>query len=435
MLRCTMREQRGSFDVIVIGAGAAGLAAAQRLSAAGKRALVLEARDRVGGRIHTIHDPQWPIPIERGAEFIHGRPKETWEILRAAAISAYDVPDEHWDFKSGKLKHDPKFWDRIDNVLSRLGKHKGPDQSFADFVASRRGVKPKDAAEATAYIEGFDAADAKRVSVEWLKLAGRAEEEIGDQLFRMAGGYDGLVGWLQREAESHGAQIRFNSVVTEIRWTRSDVTVNLRDGNSFRAKCAVVTLPLGVLRSSDVRFVPPLDAKRKSLEHLRMGGVVKVILRFEEPFWEREVDEKASFMHATGEALPTWWTALSVRAPVLTAWTGGPGAEHLARKTHAEILDRAMKILSKMTGIKRARCDALLRGSHVCDWPNDPFARGAYSYATVGGARAAAQLARPIEDTLFFAGEATHPGMSGTVAGAIETGYRAAKEVLHSLAP
>src|SRR4051794_35902821 len=93
-----------AFDVIVIGAGVAGLAAAARLVAAGKRVLVLEARDRVGGRVNTLHEPDWPIPIERGAEFIHGKPKETWEILSAGAISAYQVPDEHWQLKDGKLR-------------------------------------------------------------------------------------------------------------------------------------------------------------------------------------------------------------------------------------------------------------------------------------------------------------------------------------------
>ena len=106
-----MSEEK--LDAIIIGAGAAGLAAAGDLARAGKRIAILEARDRIGGRIDTVHDTTWPLPIERGAEFIHGRPKETFNILSQAAISAYDVVDTHWSKVSGRLKRQESFWDKI----------------------------------------------------------------------------------------------------------------------------------------------------------------------------------------------------------------------------------------------------------------------------------------------------------------------------------
>ncbi|HMB94805.1 MAG TPA: FAD-dependent oxidoreductase, partial [Tepidisphaeraceae bacterium] len=170
-----------------------------------------------------------------------------------------------------------------------------------------------------------------------------------------------------------------------------------------------------------------IPSMRNAVSKLKMGGVVKVLLRFAEPFWEKAVDENVNFMHAFGEAIPTWWTSLAIRAPVLTGWAGGPAAQRLSQQSPEEILEQSLKILAKIT--RSSRCKSLLRAWKVCDWQNDPFSRGAYSYGGVGGADAAAQLAKPIEQTIFFAGEATHPGMSGTVAGAIASGHRAAAEI------
>jgi monoamine oxidase len=422
-----------TYDIIVIGAGVAGLAAAGRLLAAGKRVIVLEARDRVGGRVHTIHDPAWPIPIERGAEFVHGRPRETWDILAAAGLTAYDVPDQHWYLKNGQLRHDDTFWERIEPIFTRMKNHGHDDQSFAEFAASQRDLNFEDVSLASSYVEGFDAADRHDVSIEWLDLASRAEEEVGDKQFRVTDGYDGVVRWL--EAKVGAENIRLNATVNRIEWSQSAVSVYI--GNEpLRARAAIITLPLGVLKApidapGAIRFIPELpQAKRDALGKLRMGAVVKVILRFAEPFWEKHGDEDVNFMHDPAQMLPTWWTSLAVRSPVLTAWTGGPTAQLLAQQTREQILDTSLGILSKMLSSSRSEIDGLLRDSHVCDWPNDPLARGAYSYAAVGGAHSADELAKPVQGTLFFAGEATHKGMSGTVAGAIETGYRAAAEIL-----
>jgi monoamine oxidase len=414
------------FDTIIIGAGVAGLAAGEKLAAAGKKFLLLEARDRIGGRIHTIHDPNWPIPIECGAEFVHGSPKETLQLVSTASLSVYDVPDVHRNFINGKLSERENFYPLIDKVFARLSKRANRDQTFADFLAGEKKL-PKDAAKiAKMFVEGFDAADSKQVGIRWLNAANKAEEKLGDGLFRVVGGYDQLTNFLANRI-GHKS-IHLSTPVTEIAWSAGHVKI-LAAGREFEAKSAIITLPLGVLASDAVKFIPDISEKRAAISKLRMGAVTKILLRFAEAFWEDSMDKDVNFMHAAEEIFPTWWTPLAIRAPVLTGWAGGPAGMHASKLPHDQLLAAALKQVAKMTGISKSRCQSLLRAWQICDWQNDPFSRGAYSYGGVGGVRATSQLAKPIDRTLFFAGEATHPGMSGTVAGAIASGWRAAKEI------
>jgi monoamine oxidase len=137
-----------------------------------------------------------------------------------------------------------------------------------------------------------------------------------------------------------------------------------------------------------------------------------------------------AFFHARGLTVPTWWTMLPLRAPLLTGWAGGPDAAGLSGRDDAYVLDHALDSLATILGISRRRIESRLQQAIVNDWQSDPFARGAYSYVPVGGAGARKKLAKPVAGTLFFAGEATnYDGQPGTVAGAIAAGYRAAREV------
>ena len=204
-----------------------------------------------------------------------------------------------------------------------------------------------------------------------------------------------------------------------------------------RAARAVVTLPLGVLQLTPgtpggVKFSPELPEKRRATEHLKMGPVVKLVLRFDEAFWEQGDLQSAAFLLMPEEPFPTWWTSLPLRTPMVTGWAGGPAAEALSPREELDILADGLATLSRSLEMPRQRLKARLRAWHVCNWQSDPFARGAYSYVLVGGMAAVAELARPLEGTLFFAGEATQAGFSGTVASAIASGYRAAAEVLQA---
>jgi monoamine oxidase len=224
-----------------------------------------------------------------------------------------------------------------------------------------------------------------------------------------------------------------------VKWSKGSVEIRTRGGAVVRARRAVVTLPLGVLREGSVAFDPPLPGKADAVARLEVGPVVRAVLRFREPFWETaafptvprgQTLEDLSFLHGPTEVFPTWWTQLPMRVPLLVGWSGGPAAERLAGQTDAQVLAAALAALARMLGVSEAYLSERLVVSHAADWQADPFARGAYSYVPVGGLDAMQRLAEPINDALFFAGEATHhEGQSGTVSGAIATGYRAAREI------
>ena len=186
-----------------------------------------------------------------------------------------------------------------------------------------------------------------------------------------------------------------------------------------------------------MRFTPALDSKRQALRGLVSGPVMKVALRFGTSFWD-EIDEcrfaDVSFFHAPDSAFPTYWTALPRRVPLLIAWAGGPKAQRLSEMKHDAVIAEAVGGLRALfKGRSRRRLDAKLEGAWFHDWQQDPFSRGAYSYVQTGGGAARRALAKAIDGTVFFAGEAADvKGEAGTVAGALQSGQRAAREVLAS---
>lgn len=431
---------RDHADVLIIGGGAAGLSAANALSAEGLEVMILEGRHRLGGRIETMHDPMWPLPIERGAEFIHGKPPETWSIAEAGGACLYDLSDAHWVYLHGRLRKRDDFFERVEKVLGVVDKVGPEDLSFDQAVARFAKNADKEARTfARMYVAGFDAADPAAVSARWLAVAQAASEKIeGDRLFRVNAGYDRILQFLRTGIADAGAHIELGARVQRIRWGGDAVEVEaMCDGTTkrYHAGAVVVTVPVGVLQLAEgqeghIAFEPGLPAaKHEALGQLAMGPVVKVLLRFREPFWE-EREPDLDFFHAPGAAFPTWWTTLPLRSAVLTGWAGGPAAEALTGRSEDEILTEAARTLSKLLSVTRGRIDRLLAGAHVADWRSEPLSRGAYSYALVGGAQGARKLAAPAGDTLFFAGEATDAGQAGTVAGALASGRRVAREVL-----
>lgn len=321
-------------------------------------------------------------------------------------------------------------------------------------AAGRRGRARRARELAVAFVEGYDAAPSERASAVALGLEQRAEAEVrGGRSFRVLGGYDGVVHWLRAGLSPGDEVLRLGAAVTEVRWGRGWVEVAARSPTGLplaelSARAAVVTLPLGVLQAPQdaagaVRFIPPLPAHVAAARQLGVGAVVRVALRFRRRFWAedrlptlREGDDLArlGFLYAAGQPFPWWWTTAPALAPLLAGWAGGPAAQALAGRGQAELLERALDSVAGAFGLSRASVEDLLETWHIYDWQTDPFARGAYSYVPVGGLAAQASLARPVEATLFFAGEATEcHGHHATVHGAIATGRRAAAEVLASL--
>jgi len=437
---------------LIIGAGAAGLAAARDLSAAGRRVVVLEARVRTGGRIWTYRDPSSSVPIEFGAEFVHGKSPSLWHLAERAHLKLQETSDRHWYFEDGKLSKSQDFWKKIEKLNDKM-KSCEVDQSLKDFLASLADDEETRRAKAMAirYVEGFHAANADRIGIHGIVKANDAADSIdGEKSFRFLNGYESLVDALCAEADSYGATFHLNTVVKEILWSGDRVKAFCEDacGNSsFAAPCAIITLPLGVLQNPDktavVRFVPELpQPKVAAINSLATGNVVRIVFRFRERFWEtlklRDEDNRvmkfanAAFIHYPDAPIPTWWTQLPIRAPVLVGWAGGPLADRLidSEASGGWILDEAIPSLAHILNVSPNKIRDQLEVPYLHDWRNDPFSRGAYSYVPVNGLAAQATLSQPIANRLFFAGEATSVGHIGTVHGAIESGQRAAKEVI-----
>lgn len=403
-------------DVIIIGAGAAGLAAARDL--AGKRIAIVEARDRVGGRIHTLHPNDLALPIELGAEFIHGEAEATFSIVESAALLAYQLPDDHWWSRDGELE-EIDFWEELEQLLAKIPKGKR-DQSFDDFLRAQR-VSPRVRDLACGFVEGYHAAHAERISAQSLRTSDG--ETTAQKQFRIANGYDSLIAWL-RAGVSDPHSLRLGTPVSEVRWKKGEVEV-ITAKETLRARAALITVPLGVLKGNALRFVPELGEKKKAIDKLEVGHVVKIVFRFREPFWNGPFN----FVHSNDRFMPTWWTCAPARAPLLTGWAGGHAAEALLAVGEEAMMERALDSLARIFGVKRSLLDRTLVGTWTHDWQRDPFSRGAYSYSGVGGVDAHKALAKPVQSTLFFAGEATNGEQTGTVAGAIVSGRAAARRI------
>jgi monoamine oxidase len=437
-------------EVVIVGAGAAGLNAARILGEHGVSAIVLEARARIGGRIHTVRDPAFGVPVELGAEFVHGKPRATWDLLRGAGLVAYDLPFDQFQRRDGRLAHVGDFGDEMAPVMSGLARLGPKDVSFADYLRSHRGGTTEARRMAVAFVQGFDAADPERASAkalaEEMEGVGNVDEE---PQFRIREGYGALVDHLRRSLARGRVAIRRGMRVSEVRWETSRVDVLCGARRTFRAARAIVTVPIGVLqvppeRPGSIRFVPEIAGVRRAAAQLASGPIVKVVLAFDRAFWEAPAVARATkagerlrdaaFLHDPLAPFPTWWTALPFRVPVLTGWAGGPKAVALSGLSKGRLEDAALGSLSGIFGLPVARLRRMLARAHVCDWAADPLSRGAYSYVTVGGMRARSVLAKPVRGTLFFAGEATDTGgQASTVAGALASGERAARQVLATM--
>jgi len=429
-------------DVIVIGAGAAGLAAAAHIAQRSLRVVVLEARDRIGGRVLWTDGSDGRESVELGAEFIHGRAPETMALLRSAGASAVALDRESWtrgddgvltldeaDFRAATDvfagAHDLKADESVDRYLRRFER----DPSIAERVVLAR-----------AFVEGFEAADPSDASV--VAIADELGSGVDYATHRPAGGYRPLFDELYETCVKAGVTIELSTAVDAIKWRRGDVTIDASVGSkrrTLRAKAVVVTVPVGVLKRSGeaTSFDPVLPAdKRSALDKIVMGHVVKVALRFRSPFWER-VDggryDGAGFFRCPHGRFPAYWTQRPLPGDSVVAWAGGTDASALSGLRRAELIEIALEEFSGLFGHPGAAREEFLDGV-MHDWSSDPFAWGAYSYVVVDGHGARATLGAPVDGTLFFAGEATSTdGQGGTVNGASSTGERAAREAAAAL--
>ncbi|MGC2657627.1 MAG: NAD(P)/FAD-dependent oxidoreductase [Bryobacteraceae bacterium] len=409
-------------DVVVIGAGAAGLAAAVELEKAGLRLAIFEARHRIGGRILTHRDPLAPLPIELGAEFVHGRAPEILDIAKRIPIPLCEVSWNPAERREGKWRNDLDLESESQPILEEAVHYRGPDMSWANFAAQSK-APASQRRSATRFVEGFNAARAERISVLSIQqdtLAAQAMDD--DHQFRMPSGYDRIPRFLASRLQ---ATVRLATPVHHISWTEGQVEIN----GELTARAAVITLPVGVLQARSVVFDPVPDPV-KAAGDIECGQVFRVMLRLEDALWESHPDLRgAGFLFTDSEPFPTWWTTLPLRSPLITAWCAGPHVDGLPGSSD-EIARAAIEALGQLLG---QDVRSQVRAWYLHNWHDDPWARCAYSYARAGRLAARNEMATPAADTLFFAGEAAETeGHSGTVHGAIRSGQRAARMVIET---
>ena len=381
-------------DVIVVGAGAAGLACARALARQGLKVRVLEARDRLGGRIHTLRHPGHP-PVELGAEFLHGmHPLIARERLRSA-----DCDGRHLVFHGGRLLEGT---DLTETAMELMAEPGAPDQPIARFLRRKVKGRPLLREVARSYAEGFFACDPERTSALAIGDMSRASAEIGDELRRVVGGYDTLVEKLAR-----GLDVRLSTPVRDIRWRPGSVQVN-----GERAAAVVLTVPLPLYER--LHFFPRIPPRWRRLEQ---GNVIKVVLRFraDVPWADRDF----TFLHSARTAFTAFWRMKPFDVQTLVGWT--------AKRVDGDPVEAALRSLARV--LKVPRPERWLDGADAADWSKDPFARGAYCVVPVGETLAQAHLGDPIAATIYFAGEATDPN-AGTVHGAMHSGERAAEQLI-----
>jgi len=414
-------------DTIIIGAGAAGLFAARELTRAGKRVVVLESSQRVGGRMLTALETAAGVPVELGAEFVHGDAPVTTKLLDEARLATVRVSGHHYRSDRGQLSPQGPIWQRMAKVFARMSDTRKHDRSFQEFLDGKPGGAALHAERelARGFIQGFDAADASRISEKSLAAQGNPTEGAAEAR-RIVNGYAALVVHLEREV---AGVIRRETTARHIAWEPGDVRVTDANGAEHRARSVIVTVPLPIIQEKALTIAPAIPTIESATKLLVMGHVAHVALVVRERFWER-TDPQLRFVHCPTRPITVWWTQHPLTTPLITAWTGGPLALELTRSGNVE--ETVLAELAHAFGMKRARAETMVESMHWHDWSADVHVRGAYSYVGVGGANAPRTLARQTAGTVFMAGEATSQASGGTVEAGLESAERAVKGVLRA---
>ncbi|QNF33015.1 FAD-dependent oxidoreductase [Adhaeribacter swui] len=432
-------------DVLIIGAGAAGLMAARELTQQGLKVTILEARHRLGGRIFTQQENNFSVPVEAGAEFVHGDLPLTQVLFQEAQVSLHLLAGKNYQILDGILKESEEFIEHFDELLARLNELE-EDMPFAEFL--KKYLSGDEFAElrqgVTRFAEGYDAADINRTSS--LALRDEWQTDGAANSYHPTGGYHQIIDLLAHQVQANGGTIVTTTPVKEINWQPKQVQVTCTTGKTYQAPKVLITVPLGVLQAEptaegSIQFTPALPQRQQALATLGFGPVIKIVLEFKSAFWEENETNAAvtqkmpelAFLFTDASAIAAWWTQLPNPAPVLTGWIAGSEAEIRRNATPTELLSEALTTLALLFDTSVAYLREQLVAQQVFNWAADPFARGAYAYATVGGTTARQILNIPEANTLYFAGEALYEGTAiGTVEAALASGKKAAEQIIQT---
>lgn len=416
--------------VIIIGGGVAGLMAASEL-AERFSIILLEGRDRIGGRIYSIRSAHYSLPVEAGAEFIHGNLPLTFQLLKHAGLSYTRVGGKIYRKENGQFNQQTKMiegWDKLLKAMKGLKE----DMTMAEFLELHYpGEEHTDFRRQVAgYTEGFDIADVNKASVQSLY---KEWSHVEGDIYRIPQGYSALINYLEEECIKKRCQIVTNQTVKQVDWEKDHVTIYTADKQVYYAQKLIITAPVSILSktigTSSISFTPPLDAHIKAANETGMGEVVKIVLHFNERFWKEDMGFVVS-----DENFPTWWTQLPDTTPVLTGWAGGPKALRLSKQNDDEILKEALASLAAIFDKTVEELKSNLQQSYIFNWQKDEYALGAYTFSMPATPLARKVLNTPAEDTIYFAGEGVYEGHSpGTVEAALVSGKEVAKRCMRNV--
>jgi monoamine oxidase len=418
-----------TFDVAIIGAGASGLIAAWEIAKTGRKVIILEARDRTGGRVHSISDPHFEAPVELGAEFIHGDLEITQLLLKKAGIGKEPQKGNFWRKENDRLVKQ-QFLVQDDDLLSGRFKKLDRDITVEEFIANYLQGEEYAALRDTlrTYVEGYYAGDPKSASTFALMEEWNAPEE---KQHRVKNGYGALIHWLEKECLEKNVVIRISDPVSSVEWTKDQVRIHAATG-IFEAQKLLVTIPVGLWQNDGLEFRPALPGKKNAALNLGYGMVIKLALRFTEPFWLNKnftggADlEKMAFLFSN-EEIPTWWTQYPVRSSLITGWCSGPNSLRLQNEDEDSLLRKGINSLANIFSVPSTKLEGMLVKGMACNWNNDPWSKGGYSYEVVNGPSWKKILGEPVADTIFITGEGLQDGPQiGTVEAALNQGRETA---------
>ena len=422
-------------DVLIIGAGATGLMAALTLIKAGKHVTILEARDRCGGRIHTINNEYFK-EAQLGAEFVHGDLPITLNLLKEAGINYYPSAGEMWHYKKGRFSKSGAIDDDWELLINKLNELK-EDVTINDFLKNEfPDEKHKTLREAVEnFAAGYDTADTAKASSFALREEWQNEDDGAQH--RIEGGYNAIIKYLEDECRAAGGSILLSSVVKEIQWQPGMAKVTTNDGSTYESGKVFIALPLGVLQSTDIKnkvdFNPLIPKQSKALQDMGFGAIIKILLKFKVVFWEYAdgIDLKNMSFILSEEVIPTWWTQVPGQSNVLTGWLGGPKAADMKSASNEELLRLSFQSLANIFKLKKQWLKNKLIASEVVNWTTEPFTLGSYAYDTVEASASRSLLENAVEKTIYFAGEYLYKGPAmGTVEAALTSGMNVANKII-----
>jgi monoamine oxidase len=423
-------------DVIIIGAGIAGIIAGNELIKQGVKVLVLEGRERIGGRIWT--DTRWNTPIDLGAGWIHG--SQGNPLVKLAQDFQVSTVDFDFDdsvvytangeeFSNEEVEYYEELFEEFLNSINDLRSQRDDEnkqdislQQVIDKILEDEDLDQEEIEILNfllnTSIEHEYAASLKDLSLYYWDQG----EGFGDDNLILPQGYNQLLNPLAKDLD-----IKLNQIVEKIEWNQN-IKITTNQG-IFKSKYAIITLPLGVLKSGKVEFSPSLpDEKQEAIQRLGMGVLNKVLLKFPQVFW----DDTQAFNYISSNS-GEWgeWINLDaiVKQPILLGFNAADFGIKLEQYSDGEIIKKGMEVLKTIYGNIPEPIDSI-----ITRWHQDPFSYGSYSSLKLGATPDDYdKLAQPVTNKLFFAGEATEKNYSATVHGALLSGKRAAKQVFSKL--